>query len=264
VAVVGGLKQSIVDVLWAVRHPGGRLRRATWPATLGVAAVRGRPASLDYGFARGHPVDRYYIEDFLRRFGGTPDYVAGSIQGRVLEVGGRRYTDKFGTLSDTPAVGKVHQVDVLHVDASNPEATMVGSLTDPHTLPAGAFDCIMCIQTLHVIYDVHAVVRTVHAALRPGGTALFTVPGITSSCRPERDHWGDWWRFTEASARRLFQEAFPAENVQVEVYGNLTAAVALLAGIAAEELPQHRLRLRDPEYDVLIGVRAVKEAAPRS
>jgi len=234
------------------------VRRATWALTLGSAAVRGRPASLEYGFDRGHPIDRYSIDDFLRRFAGTPGYVTGCIQGRVLEVGGRRYTDKFGALSDTPAPGKVHHVDVLHVDGSNPEATIVGSLTESDTLPGNAFDCIICIQTLHFIYDVRAVVRTVHRALRPGGTALITVPGITGSCRPERDHWGDWWRFTERSVRTLFREAFPGENVQVEVYGNLTAAVAMLAGVAAEELPEHRLRLRDADYEVLIGIRAVK------
>ena len=128
----------------------------------------------------------------------------------MLEIGGRSYVDRFGVSTTEPAPGKVHRVDVLHVDASNPEATIVGSLTDLDTLPADTFDCIICTQTLHVIYDVETAVRMLHRALRPGGTVLVTVPGITASCRPDRDHWGDWWRFTEGSSRRLFADVFGA------------------------------------------------------
>jgi SAM-dependent methyltransferase len=239
-------------------RPRDAARRAGWPASLARAATAGRPLSHEYGFDRGLPVDRFYVEDFLRRFGGTPGYAVGAIQGRVLEVGGRPYADRFGDHAAEPAPGKVHHVDVLHADASHPDATIVGDLTDPSTVPAEAFDCVIATQTLHVIYDFRAVVRTLHHALAPGGTALVTVPGITRSCVPDRDIWGDWWRFTEGSARRIFGEVFAPEDVHVEAYGNLTAAFAALAGLSAHELPAHRLQVRDREFDVLVGVRAVK------
>ena len=66
------------------------------------------------------------------------------------------------------------------------------------------------------------------------------------------------WRFTTLSARRLFGEVFPTENVTVEAYGNVLVAVAFLHGLAAEELRQEELDHRDPDYEVLITVRAVK------
>jgi len=241
-----------------VRHPRRASLRVSWRLALAASVGDGTPLSRTYGFDRGLPIDRYYVEDFVRRFGGAPGYAAGCVQGRVLEIGGRSYVDRFGAWSNEPATGKVHRVDVLHVDASNPEATIVGSLTDQDTLPADAFDCIICTQTLHVIYDIDTAVRMLHRALRPGGTVLVTVPGITASCRPDRDQWGDWWRFTEGSSRRLFAEVFGAAQVHVEAHGNLTAAAAMLVGMAAEELPEHRLHLRDRDYDVLIGIRAVK------
>jgi SAM-dependent methyltransferase len=208
------------------------------------------PVSRIYGFDRGLPVDRYYVEHFLRRFGGFAAYAPGAIRGRVLEIGGREYADRFGS--------SVERLDVLHESAANPEATIVGSLTDPGVLPADAFDCIICTQTLHVIYDVCGALRELHRALRPGGVLLATAPGITGSCLPDRDHWGDWWRFTSLSLERLVSEAFPGGTVHVEAYGNVLAAVAFLHGLAAEELRPHELAARDPDYEVLLAARAVK------
>jgi SAM-dependent methyltransferase len=216
------------------------------------------PVSRYYGFDRGLPVDRHFVEDFLRRSAGEPEYAIGLVQGRVLEIGGREYVDRFGVMADRPTPGFVHHVDVLHADPANATATIVGDLTDERALPTAAFDCIICTQTLHVIYDVRAAVRTLHGALKPGGVLLATVPGITAACQPDRDQWGDWWRFTTLSARRLLEETFPPGNVHVEAYGNVLAAVAFLHGLAAGELRPNELELRDPRYEVIIAIRATR------
>ena len=208
------------------------------------------PISTAYGFDRGQPVDRYYIDAFMQRFGSFPDYAPGVIRGRVLEVGGRDYVDRFG--------GGLEQVDVLHESDANPEATIVGSLTEPGVLPADSFDCIVCAQTLHVIYDVRTALAHMHQALRPGGVLLVTAPGITRSCLPDRDHWGDWWRFTSLSLERLLEEAFPAGEIHVEAYGNILAAVAFLHGLAAEELRPRELAVRDPDFELVVVGRAAK------
>jgi hypothetical protein len=87
---------------------------------------------------------------------------------------------------------------------------------------------------------------------------LATFPGISRICRPEIDLWGDYWRFTTRSARRLFEEIFPANGVSVEAYGNVLTAIAFLHGLAVEDLKSRELELHDPDYEVLISVRAVK------
>jgi len=219
------------------------------------------PMSRGFGFDRGLPVDRHYVEAFLRRHESTPEYGAGDIAGHVLEIGGDDYTRRFGGWTATPADGApsaVRELDVLHADASNPIATIVGDLVTGEGLPSEQFDCVICTQTLHVIYEVEAAVRTLQRVLKPGGVALVTVAGITQTCRPDRDLWGDYWRFTTLSARRLFETAFPAEGVQVEAYGNVLASTAFLYGLAAEELRPHELDARDPDYEMLIAIRAVK------
>jgi hypothetical protein len=50
---------------------------------------RTKPLSRRFGFDRGGPVDRVYIEDFL-------DKNSLHIKGRVLEVADNNYTLKFG------------------------------------------------------------------------------------------------------------------------------------------------------------------------
>jgi SAM-dependent methyltransferase len=214
------------------------------------------PISRAFGFDRGLPVDRHYVEAFLRRHAGAAQYGAGDIAGAVLEVGGDEYARRFGGWGgDAPAIGSL---DVLHADASNPIATIVGDLVTGEGLPSERFDCVICTQTLHVVYDVHAAVATLHRVLRPGGVALVTVAGISQACRPDRDLWGDYWRFTTLSARRLFESVFPAEGVAVEAYGNVLASIAFLHGLAAEELRPEELDARDPDYEMLVAIRAVK------
>ena len=224
-----------------------------------VKEVRSIPASRSYGFDRGDPIDRYYIEHFLHRHAGEGEYGAGDVKGRVLEFTANTYTRKFGTLSKgDPKPGDVTQSDVLDVSDANERATIVGDITVETDLPEDAFDCIICTQVLLVVYDYRAALKTMHRALRPGGTLLLTNPGITKVCRPDIDLWGDYWRFTTRSVRRLFEEAFPAQNVTVEAYGNVLTSIAFLHGLATEELKQAELELRDPDYELLIGVRAVK------
>lgn len=219
-----------------------------------------RPVSDEWGFDRGLPIDRWYVRDFLIRFSGTNDYAAGDVRGRVIEVGGDEYARAFVPGDTTDGISSI---DVLHISAANASATIVGDLRTGEGIPSGAFDCVICTQTLHVIYDVQAAISSIHTMLADGGVALVTVPGITRGCIPDRDQWGDFWRFTTQSATRAFGDVFGADNVHVEAYGNLLTAMGFLQGMAAEEFSETELRLRDPDFEVLIGIRAQRGEMPR-
>jgi SAM-dependent methyltransferase len=219
-----------------------------------AVGLRLAPVSDVYGFDRGTPIDRRYIEWFLTRFAGARAYAEGSIAGRILEIGGREYAERFGAQGSC--------IDVLHADAANPEATIVGDLTDEGVIDEGVYDCIICTQTLQVIWDVAAALRTIHRALKPSGALFITVPGISKSCLPDRDYWGDFWRFTSSSMRQLCEEAFPGGKVEVEAYGNVVSATMFLYGFAAEELAPAELSMRDPDFEVIVAVRARKAPVP--
>jgi glycosyltransferase involved in cell wall biosynthesis/SAM-dependent methyltransferase len=204
--------------------------------------ARTSPVSPNFGFDRGTPVDRYYIEAFLATY-------SRDIRGRVLEVGDASYCRRFGT-------GIVRQ-DVLHVSADNPEATIVGDLTVPGVLSDGAFDCLVVTQTLHLIYDMQEAVAAMHRALKPGGVLLLTCPGIS---QVDRGEWGaTWfWSITRLGAERMFADAFGAANVVVEARGNVYAAVCFLEGLALEEVDTAKLETLDASYPVIVTVRARK------
>jgi SAM-dependent methyltransferase len=205
------------------------------------------PISRKFGFDRGSCVDRYYIEVFLARH-------ASDIRGHVLEIADDNYTRRFGG-------SHVTRCDVLHV-VGNPRATIVADLTRADHIPSNHFDCVICTQTLPFIYDVRAAIKTLYRILKPGGVFLMTVPGISQISRYDMERWGDYWRFTTLSARRLCEEVFPAANITVKAQGNVLAAMAFLHGLAAQELRQEELDHCDPDYEVLITVRAVKPKAP--
>jgi SAM-dependent methyltransferase len=208
---------------------------------------RVEPISRVFGFDRGRPVDRYYIESFLGRH-------AADVRGRVLEVGDASYTRQFGG-------DRVTRSDVLHVSEGAPGATVVADLSDAGHVPSDAFDCVVLTQTLHLVYDVRAAIRTLHRILAPGGVLLCTFPGISQIDRYDwHDTW--YWSFTALAARRMFGEVFPADNLTVETHGNVLAAVAFLQGLAVEELSPEELDHHDPDYEVTVAVRAVKESRP--
>lgn len=202
------------------------------------------PVSRVHGTDRGSPVDRYYIERFLSAN-------ASDVKGRVLEFDDDAYTRRFGGERVTTA-------DVLHVEPGYPGATIAADLADAAHLPGETFDCVICTQTLMYIYEVRAAILTLHRILKPGGVVLATFPGISQISRYDMDRWGEFWRFTILSARRLFSEAFPPENVSADAHGNVLSAAAFLYGLSAEELRPDELDHQDPDYEVLITVRARK------
>jgi hypothetical protein len=72
------------------------------------------------------------------------------------------------------------------------------------------------------------------------------------------DRWGEYWRFTTLSMRRLLEEVFPSATVSVHADGSVLTAVAFLHGLAAEELRPDELNYRDADYELLITARAIK------
>ncbi len=144
-----------------------RQRLSYWPLVGWVrlgSLRRLQPISRAFGLDRGHPIDRYYIENFLKKH-------SADIRGRVLEIGDSRYTQKFGGQ-------RVVQSNVLHVVPGNPQATLVGDLATGQGIPKDAFDCVILTQTLPHIYDVRGAVGNAYGALKTGGVLLSTFPGI--------------------------------------------------------------------------------------
>lgn len=249
--------RSIQDAGATTSAAAGNMKQQEWMAGLTgwktdrpkIGAVdfgdfrRVEPISISFGYDRGTPIDRLYIEDFLERH-------RGDVRGRVLEVGDNAYTLRYGG-------DQVSHSDVLHVNPAVPGVTIAGDIAAAPQIPSGVFDCIILTQVLELVYDLRSAVNTIYRILKPGGVVLITVPGISNI---DYGEWNDlWmWSFTVASMKRLLAERFTPENIAVESCGNVFAAVSFLHGLSLEDIAAYDHQQVDPHYQVTILARAVR------
>jgi len=198
------------------------------------------PISSAWGFDRGLPVDRWYIERFLGQH-------RADVTGRVLEVKDSGYTDRFGH--------DVTERAVLDLDETNEHATYVADLAVGDGLPDRTLDCFLLTQTLQYVFDLRAAAATVHRVLRPGGVLLATMPVTSRVAGPPLT---DLWRFPPLALERLLAELFGADSVAVSGPGNVLAQVAFLEGLAVEDLDADELTAGDPRFPLVACARAVR------
>ncbi|HRA86827.1 MAG TPA: hypothetical protein PK992_02120 [Planctomycetaceae bacterium] len=222
-----------------------RLRRFYSHTNLSWSRLRKlKSSNPPFGFGCGQCIDRYFIEQFL-------EAKAADIRGNVLEIGDAEYTTRFGA-------GNVAQSSVLHAVAGNTSATIVGDLASGMGIPSERFDCFIMTQTRPCVFDLVSAMSTVWRCVKPGGIVLATLPGICSVSRYDADRWGDFWRFTPQSVARLFGDAFGPQNIEVQSFGNVASATAILHGLVIHEMRPEELAFKDEDYPVVICCRAVK------
>ena len=205
------------------------------------------PVSRDWGYDRGIPIDRRYIDDFLAAH-------SSDVRGVVLEI----QEDDFTLACGGP---RVRDHAILDIDPSNPRATVLADLRSAPQIPSGTFDCVILTQTVHVIDDMRAAVRECHRMLAPGGVLLATLPATSRVCLEYGEH-GDLWRMTPAGARALFHSAFAPAEISCDVFGNVLTNTAFLHGFSCADLTDSEFDVRDPYFPALTGVRAKKTGRP--
>ena len=226
--------QRLIGVGDAKSPPGtvrwGSLRRTT-------------PFNRSWGYERGTPVDRVYIEEFLAAH-------AADVRGACLEVLNADYTNRFGGT-------RVTSTDVLDIDPSNTAATIVADLGEPDSLPAERFDCAILTQTLHLVPDMRAALANTWRALSPGGVLLLTAPALgRHEARKNFHH--DRWRVTSTGLQWLLT-GLPDARAEITTYGNVLSCTAFLYGLAAEELRPEELQVFDREFPLVVAARVIKE-----
>lgn len=219
-----------------------RFLRRRGPAVRWGSLRRTTPVSSYWGFDRGTPLDRIYIERFLEAH-------AGDVRGHVLEVRDSSYTVAYGGEN-------VARAAVVDIDPANADATVVADLGEPDSLPAGAFDCIIATQTLQYVDRPRAAVENIWQALTPGGVTLVTVP-CTSRIDPEAAD-VDRWRFTTPGLETLFRGAGEWAELEVKGFGNVLASVGFMMGISAQEFRDRELDEQDEFFPLVACARARK------
>lgn len=196
-----------------------------------------KPISKTFGYDRGSPIDRYYIEKFLYQN-------KSFVKGKVLEVADSYYTKKIGG-------DNVSESLIIHKENQN--ADIIADLSDGKNIPENLVDCFIMTQTLLCIFNLDNAVKNSLKLLKPGGSLLVTVPGITQISRYDMDRWGHFWSFTDLSLFELFSQYVPSENIDIVTYGNVKIACAFLYGLAQEDVSAEDFEYTDKDYQLIIG-----------
>lgn len=195
------------------------------------------PLSTKFGFDRGTPVDRFYIESFLREH-------KKRITGVCLEIHDSHYTDIFGST--------IAKKDVLDIDSQNRQATIYGDLKALPQVASETYDCIILTHTLGLIDEYEKAIQECFRILKKGGSVIVTVPAMGVAQDPKLA----FWRFTARSSEYVFKKYFT--HVEVSSFGNVLSGQAFWVGAAAEELTDDELRHNDPRYQIVVGIVAQK------
>lgn len=217
------------------------LRRIFRPAWLYLLSRSLKPLSRNYGSNRGEPADRYYIEKFLqenKRF----------ITGKCLEVETDVYCSAFGRQAEC---------DILDINKANKKAAVIADLRNAPEIKDGTYDCLILTQVFQFIDDYESAIKECRRILKPGGTLLATLPSI-SRIDVKAGVKGDYWRFTYASAEFIFSKFFDKNNLEIKSWGNVFSGLAFWIGMAQEELSRKELDYNNPDFPVIITVRAKK------
>ncbi len=203
-------------------------------------AVKVAPLSEQWGYDRGVPLHRYFLDQFLQEF-------AADIRGHCLEFQENSYTTKFGG-------ERVTALDILHKDAGNSAATIVADLTTANQIPSNRFDCIICTHVLHIVSELDAFIAELYRILKPGGVLLIAVPHISMNGL----EWHELWRFTPEGLLTVLAKAFGSEQITLRGYGNSLTSAGELRGVVADEFTLSELQTHDPRFASEICARVVK------
>ena len=217
-----------------------RIRNSTWiNHIMNMPLV---PVSRNFGFDRGAAIDRYYIEKFIEAH-------KDCIHGDVMEIGDLRYTKKYAT--------NIKNSYTLHVKGWG-ENAIKGDFVTGEGIRENMVDCLIFTQTLQHIYDIPSTIKNIYKILKPGGRILMTNGVIAQLSLYDYHNWGEYWRFTDQSMRKILCEVFDEDKVTVSSYGNVKTAVAFLLGLCVEDLSETDFEFKDEQYPMVVTAVAEK------
>jgi hypothetical protein len=197
------------------------------------------PFSSRFGFERGTPIDRYYMNTFL-------DQHAMDIRGDVLEIQSADTVRRFGH-----GLGRV---DTLDIDPAFAPTYCCDLAASGGVVPDASYDCFVLPSTLPFLKDLDGALHHAYRVLKPGGVILAPTPALGQIDTDAIDY----WRFTADGWREVGRRVWPECDVQVTSYGNCLAATAAVMGLACEELTPAELDVADPRFPVVVGIRCLK------
>lgn len=209
-----------------------------YPLIGAIADMDTEPISRQFGTERGTPVDRYYIDEFLKNH-------SELICKDVLEIEDNIYTVRFG---------KDHVIRsiVMDVNAQDSNVSFNGNLETGEGIKEEIADCFILTQTLMYIFDLKNAAHNINRILKSGGTALITCSGISQNSIRCTDNYGCYFNFNKDVFVKMFQDETSLQVVETGSYGNVKTVSAHLNGLCCEDLAESDFRPNDKYYPLIV------------
>lgn len=209
-----------------------------YPLIGAIANMNTEPISLQFGTERGTPVDRYYIEQFLKKY-------SSLIRGDVLEIEDNTYTKQFGK-------DKVDHAIVMDVSSNDSSISFCANLETGEGIRDEIADCFILTQTLMYLFDVKKAAHNIGRLLKKGGFALITCSGISQNSRRCMDNYGCYFNFNANVFNQMFREEPSLSVVETGSYGNVKTVSAHINGLCHEDLKKEDYQCNDKYYPLIV------------
>lgn len=202
------------------------------------------PKSRDYGASLGGSIARYYIDLYVNECLNQLD-----LQGNtIVEIG----DDRYGKL-----VRDSNRIIIRNTDPNN-DFFMFADIETGEGCEESICDAIILTNVLSCLFDIRGAISNSKKMLKPGGTAIITVPGIAQISQQDYNSYGQYWRFTPMCLEKLLREGFGKMDISIKSYGNVKAATSFLYGESVASLKKEELEYFDPDYPMIIGAMVTK------
>ncbi len=184
------------------------------------------PVGTDFGWSRGTPIGRFYVNNFVAE-------KAQGLGGVILEFGEARYRDYFKD---------VEQYKVVDVVAG-PNVDFVCDIHDVSSMPQTFFDVIVCTQVLEHVERPEYALRELRKLLKKDGRLICTVPFLAHI------HYvpTDYYRFSiDAITSALSRAGF--EVLDARNSGNALVTIGSLLGFSAQDFSSSEMAVVDNLY----------------
>ena len=202
--------------------------------------------SKKFGFDRGLPIDRFYIDKYLDKNLSKSTYQNG------LEVGGVQYLEKFKVAKKTALLHPEYLISEGHGD----QALVVDLNKKFKNIGDEKFDLIIATNVLNFVEEPHLALNTFQELLVPGGLLIISVSASMPISEFDKNRWGDFWRFSLQGLRLILGKT--DMDFEIEYRGNFRATIAFLCGMATEECPEIDLLDLDDEFPITIFAKCKK------